>query len=102
MQLELDCTPFSAFADAYQARWTVVRMAYEGWNKKSIAACLKLSRAHVYTILDAFERDGFAGLEDQRTRPPQHPANQLGFQALAPVNLRLASTDFLTNAYSGL
>ena len=26
----------------------------------------------------------------------------LGFQALAPVNLRLASTDFLTNAYSGL
>jgi transposase InsO family protein len=77
MQLELDFTPFSAFADAYQARWTVVRMAYEGWNKKSIAACLKLSRAHVYTILDAFERDGFAGLEDQRTRPPQHPANQL-------------------------
>jgi hypothetical protein len=25
-----------------------------------------------------------------------------GFQALAPVNLRLASTDFLTNACSGL
>ena len=68
---------FATFADAYQARWTVVRMAAEGWNKKSIADCLKLSRSHVYTILEAFERDGFAGLEDQRTRPPQHPENQL-------------------------
>ena len=77
MQLELGLTTFAAFADAYQARWTVVRMAYEGWNKKSIADCLKLSRAHVYTILEAFERDGFAGLENQRTRPPQHPENQL-------------------------
>ncbi len=28
-------------------------------------------------ILEAFERDGFAGLEDQRTRPVDHPANQL-------------------------
>jgi transposase len=77
LQLELNLPTFAAFEDAYQARWTVVRMAYEGWNKKSIAACLKLSRAHVYTILEAFARDGFAGLEDQRTRPPQHPANQL-------------------------
>ncbi|MEE9159234.1 MAG: DDE-type integrase/transposase/recombinase [Gammaproteobacteria bacterium] len=77
IQLELDLTTFSAFADAYQARWTVVRMASEGWNKKSIADGLKLSRAHVYTILETFERDGFAGLEEQRTRPPQHPDNQL-------------------------
>jgi len=77
LQLELDLPTFATFDDAYQARWTVVRMAYEGWNKTSIAACLKLSRAHVYTILEAFAHDGFAGLEDQRTRPPQHPANQL-------------------------
>jgi putative transposase len=85
IQLELDLTTFAAFADAYQARWTVVRMAYEGWNKKSIADCLKLSRAHVYTILEAFERDGFAGLEDQRTRPPQHPANQLSLSLFKEV-----------------
>src|SRR5205814_10632129 len=77
LQLELDLPTFATFADAYQARWTVVRRAVEGWNKKSIADCLKLSRSHVYTILEAFERDGFAGLEDQRTRPPQHPENQL-------------------------
>lgn len=85
IQLELGLPTFSTFADAYQARWTVVRMAYEGWNKKSIADCLKLSRTHVYTILEAFERDGFAGLEDQRTRPPQHPDNQLTLPLLKEI-----------------
>jgi transposase InsO family protein len=85
IQLELGLTTFSTFADAYQARWTVVRMAYEGWNKKSIADCLTLSRTHVYTILEAFERDGFAGLEDQRTRPPQHPDNQLTLPLLKEI-----------------
>ncbi len=77
MQLELDLTTFSSYDDAYQARWRVVRMASEGWNKKSIADCLKLARSHVYRILDAFEQDGFDGLEDHRTRPAEHPANQL-------------------------
>ena len=67
VQLELNLTFFADFADAYQARWTVVRMAYEGWNQTSIAGCLKLSRRHVYNILKVFKKDGFAGLEDQRT-----------------------------------
>lgn len=49
----------------------------EGWNKKSIADCLKLSRKHVHEIIDAFVDDGFAGLEDKRTRPINHPENQL-------------------------
>ena len=61
LQLALPMPAFAAFAEAYQARWTVVRMWYEGWNKQSIAGCLKLSRTHGYTILDAFARDGFAG-----------------------------------------
>lgn len=77
VQLELDFTDFHSFEDAYQARWTVVRMYYQGWHKRSIAGCLKLSRRHVYEIIEAFERDGFAGLEDQWTRPANHPANQL-------------------------
>ncbi len=85
MQLEFDLTTFSSYDDAYHARWRVVRMASEGWNKKSIADCLKLSRTHVYTILEAFEREGFEGLEDHRRRPPDHPGNQLSlpfFKAL--------------------
>lgn len=77
VQLELELARFHDFEDAYEARWTVVRLFYEGWNKKSIANLLKLSRQHVTTIIQAFEADGFAGLEDKRTRPADHPHNQM-------------------------
>lgn len=76
---------FHQFDDAYRARWTVVRLHYEGWHQQSIAGYLGLSRKHVGHILHAFERDGFAGLEDQRTRPPTHPANQLTLPFLTEV-----------------
>ena len=85
MQLELDITYFHDFEQAYQARWTVVRMHYEGWNKKSIAGCLKLSRPHVHRLIEAFEADDFASLEDKRTRPPNHPANQLTLPLLKDI-----------------
>ena len=77
IQLEMKLEHFHEFEDAYEARWTVVRMFYEGWNKKSIAKLLKLSRRHVTTLIQAFEEDGFAGLEDKRTRPVNHPDNQM-------------------------
>ncbi len=85
VQLEFQFTPFHQFEDAYQARWTVIRMYYEGWNPKSIAGCLKLSRSHVYHLLTAFAQDGFTGLEDKRTRPSDHPANQLSLPFLKEV-----------------
>ena len=81
----LTWTVFHEFEDAYRARWTVVRMYYEGWHAKSIAGCLKLSERHVRRILAAFEQDGFTGLEDQRSRPPDHPANQLTLPLLKEV-----------------
>jgi len=85
VQLPLPLTGFHQFEDAYRARWTVVRLHYEGWHDQSIAGCLKLSRQHVRNIVQAFLRDGFAGLEDQRTRPPTHPANQLTLPFLSEV-----------------
>jgi transposase InsO family protein len=85
VQLPLPVTSFHQFEDAYRARWTVVRMFYEGWHQHSIAGCLQLSRQHVTNILHAFALDGFAGLEDQRTRPPTHPANQLSLPFLKEV-----------------
>lgn len=85
VQLELNLTPFHAFEDAYRARWTVVRMAYEGWQIQSLANCRKLSRQHGYNLLEAFERDGFAGLEEQRTRPITHPDTQLTLPFLKDV-----------------
>jgi transposase InsO family protein len=77
VQLELELEAFHDFEAAYEARWTVVRMYYEGWDKKSIAGVLKLSRRHVGRLIEAFEQDGFAGLEDKRTRPANHPENQM-------------------------
>jgi hypothetical protein len=56
VQPKLDFTDFHSFEDAYQALWTVVRMYYRGWHKRSIAGCLRLSRQHVYEIIEAFER----------------------------------------------
>jgi len=77
VQLELDFVVFHDFEEAYQARWQVVQMYAQGWNKKSIAGLLKLSHQHVGRIIEAFEQDGFAGLEDKRSRPANHPHNQL-------------------------
>lgn len=77
VQLELEMTRFHDFEDAYQARWKVVQLYYEGWNKKSIAGYLRLSHTHVANLINAFDRDGFAGLEDHRSRPLEHPANQM-------------------------
>ena len=54
VQLPLPMTGFHQFEDAYRARWTVVRMYYEGWHQTSIAGCLGLSRQHVWHILQAF------------------------------------------------
>jgi hypothetical protein len=47
LQLALLMPAFADFAEASQARGTVGRMWYAGWNKQSIAGCLKLSRTHV-------------------------------------------------------
>ncbi len=85
VQLEMELAHFHDFEDAYEARWTVVRLFYEGWNKKSIAAVLRLSRQHVTTLIQAFEKDGFAGLEDKRTRPENHPDNQMTFPFMDQV-----------------
>jgi len=85
IQLSLPMTTFHQFEDAYRARWTVVKMHFEGWHHRSIAGCLKFSHQHVTKILEAFARDGFAGLEDQRTRPATHPANQLTLPFLKEV-----------------
>lgn len=85
VQLELEITHFHDFEDAYEARWLVIRMFYEGWNKKSIAAVLKLARSHVTTLIQTFEKDGFEGLEDKRTRPVNHPDNQMTLPFLEKV-----------------
>lgn len=85
IQMTLKIEAFHEFEDAYQARWMVVRMYYEGWRKQSISDVLKLSRRHVIRLIDAFEQDGFTGLEDKRTRSANHPHNQMTLPFLEKV-----------------
>jgi putative transposase len=85
VQLPLKLEEFHEFEDAYEARWKVVRMFYEGWNKKSVADLLKLSRKHVGELIKGFEKDGFEGLEDKRTRPANHPDNQMALPFMEKV-----------------
>lgn len=77
IQLQLKIETFHEFEDNFLARWTVVRMYHEGWKKKSISNLLRVSRPHIDTLLAQFEKEGFEGLTDKRTRPPNHPHNQL-------------------------
>jgi hypothetical protein len=85
VQLALDFSCSHTFKNAYNVRWEVIILWVEGWNKTSIAGCLHLSRRHVGRLIDTFQREGFAGLEDQRTRSPDHPANQLTLPFLKDV-----------------
>ena len=85
VQLEMPLLAFAEFADAYHARWTVVRLWAEGWNKQSIAGCLQMARSHLHALLAAFERDGFAGLEDHRAQPSPHLDTQLTLPFLKEV-----------------
>lgn len=39
VQLPLEWIEFHAFEDAYHARWTVVRMYYEGWHMRRWPVC---------------------------------------------------------------
>ena len=74
---------FRHLADAYHARWTVVRMAAEGWNKRVLrtaSSCRGPMSIRFWRPLN-----GMVGLEEQRTRPPQHPENQLSLPFLKEV-----------------
>ncbi len=85
IQLKLKFETFHEFEDSFLARWTVVRMYHEGWKKKSISDLLKVSRPHIDTLLAKFEKEGFEELKDKRTRPPDHPHNQLAMPFLNEV-----------------
>jgi hypothetical protein len=84
-QLEMPLLAFTEFADAYHARWTVVRLWAAGWNKRSIAGCLTMARSHGHALIAAFARNGFAGLEDHRAQPSPHLDTQLTLPFLKEV-----------------
>lgn len=51
--------------DAAERRRTVIRLHADGWNAKSIASYLDVSRQTVHTTLKHWAEEQFAGLEEQ-------------------------------------
>ena len=51
LQLELPLETFHEFEDAYEARWTVVRMYHEGWKKKSIIQACYIEKQQAWQNL---------------------------------------------------
>ena len=60
---------YADIPDPVQRRKAVLRLHFEGWNKKSIAEYLDVSRQTVHTVLKRFAEEHFAGLPDKSSAP---------------------------------
>jgi putative transposase len=56
---------YAAIKDGAERRRTVIRLHADGWNAKSIAEYLDVSRKTVHAILRRFVEEQFAGLPDK-------------------------------------
>jgi putative transposase len=64
--------PYHAISDPFERRRAIVRLHAEGWNKKSIAAYLQISRQTVHTTLRRWIEEGLQGLPHKsRARRPR-------------------------------
>ena len=61
--------------DPFQRRRAIVLLHAEGWNAKSIAGYLDVSRQTVHTVLKRWAEEQFAGLHD-KSSAPHHPAQK--------------------------
>lgn len=57
--------PYHDIPDVTERRRAIVTLHAEGWNVKSIAGYLKVSRPTVYTTLNKWFAEGVLGLEDK-------------------------------------
>ncbi|MGI8552158.1 MAG: helix-turn-helix domain-containing protein [Dehalococcoidia bacterium] len=82
--------PYHQFPTACERRLAVIRLHLEGWSVKSIAGYLQTSRPTVYTTLQRWVAEDFAGLPDKshtrcqdRFEIPSNPRNEIPYPALA-------------------
>lgn len=61
--------PYAEIPDPIQRRKAILWLHFEGWNKKSIAGYLQLSRPTVHAVLKRFAEEQFAGLPDRSSAP---------------------------------
>src|SRR6266704_1717800 len=75
---------WSAMTDPRERRLTVIKLHVEGWTPTSIAAYLGTSRQTIYTTLNRWIEEQFAGLPDKSSRPHQ-PATKTTLRAMQEV-----------------
>lgn len=75
---------YAEIDDPFQRRRTIVVLHAEGWNAKSIAGYLDVSRQTVHTVLKRWAEEQFAGLHD-KSSAPHHPAKKTTLRAVQEV-----------------
>lgn len=75
---------FHEIDDPVTRRIAIIRMHAEGWNAKSIAAYLDISRSTVHTTLKRWVEEGFRGLPN-KSRAPKRPFRKADFAAITAV-----------------
>jgi hypothetical protein len=68
---------FAQMDDSVERRRVIVRLHAEGWNAKSIAGYLEVSRQTVHAVLKRWVEEQFAGLEDKSHAPKPRCARSI-------------------------
>jgi transposase InsO family protein len=72
-QPQLALGDYHTLPDRYQARLQVVKLYYQGWEKRSISRWFHVSRPTVNAWIARFEAEHFAGLMDRKRGPKEPP-----------------------------
>jgi putative transposase len=70
--------------DSVERRRVIVRLHAEGWNAKSIAGSLEVSRQTVHAVLARWIEEQFAGLED-KSHAPKTTVRKVDLRAMNEV-----------------
>ncbi len=75
---------FAEIDSAVERRRMIVRLHAEGWNAKSIAGYLEVSRQTVHAVLKRWVEEQFAGLED-KSHAPKTTVRKVDLRAMNEV-----------------
>jgi transposase len=84
VQDELPLGTYHSHPQRYDARLEVLKLYYQGWNKRSISRFLQVSRPTIDLWMRRFEAEHFAGLED-KSRTPHSTPRQVWFPLMVEV-----------------
>ena len=77
-------TRYADIPDPVQRRKAILELHFEGWNKKSIAGYLDVSRTTVHKVLRRWAEEQFAGLPDKASAP-KSPRRKVTLRAVQEI-----------------